>query len=104
MICNAGPDHMSSFINDQDVQEKFKSAAMDSVLQVSKLTLTHEILINKIKLEETECQTHSEDPISLHHLHALEKEPLVLFSDNPSDYTADVLYYILLLLMDPEGN
>ena len=28
MICNAGPDHMSSFINDQDVQEKFKSAAM----------------------------------------------------------------------------
>ena len=27
--------------------------------------------------------------------HPWEKEPIILFSDNVQDYTADVLYYIL---------
>ena len=33
--------------------------------------------------------------------HPLEREPIVLFSDNVQDYTADVLYLILPRIMNP---
>ena len=36
-------------------------------------------------------------------LHPLEREPIVLFSDDVSDYTADVLYLILPRIMNPYG-
>ena len=33
--------------------------------------------------------------------HPLEREPIVLFSDNVQDYTADVPYLILPRIMNP---
>ena len=103
----SGPDHMAPFVNDPVVQQKFKSVALQrsiSDMEGTKYTLSLFPFSTGFRMcivtpEETEME-----PAPLAEaVHPLEAKPLVLFSKNPDDYIADVLYALLPSTMNPEG-
>lgn len=88
---------MEDFVADEQVQAKFLSVVQGrpGFEQLSHNQCMTHFITHACKLLEISGEG------SMDVDHPLEREPIVLFSDNVQDYTADVLYLILPRIMNP---
>ena len=95
---------MEDFVADEQVQEKFLSVAQGrpgfsgQLCQDQCKSITGYYDYNNVLLHLYTAE------FSMEIDHPLERDPIVLFSDNVQDYTADVLYLILPRIMNPYGT
>ena len=93
-----GPSHMEKFVKEAIVVEKFKEASQYRDPQIVPSVgqfCSYMITIAFLSLFGI-----------MHFLENPQKKttnPILLFSDNPADYTADVLYLLLPAILNPKG-